>query len=795
MIGRLRGSFATKLLAAGLALALLLVGGVSAYLIVSRDRQTSGAALSNADNRAAVLAQVVVNFTGGQSLSAARSLAAQPALLTALADPDPATAVTDLFSRSAPVDLSGEIVMVSDVSGAIVYEHGAPDLTGVTLPDTLPGSATGTLTGTGRCALRSDPATDCGIELLGGQPAYDVAVPVVSAGRIIGVVAYLAPLRGQLGRYHALLGYPVAFIDVADPNVLMRVGDSGVSASTTPGDLAAAVTSHAASAHALYPGPGGDQVAGSFLPLAGPDGSVAGWVGVEAPLSGFIGDTRTDELTLALIGGLAVLVTIIAVSLFVSRVVWRPISRLERGVARIAGGDYDTPIEITSRDELGRLAGSVNRMRERIDEYVGEISSAHQRLDHAVETMSSLSRALTGTAAGVAELEREVLSAAAAIGGAGCGAWMALRDGHTLVMSSRQASDGLEMRLPAREVIDRVLAGEPVLERAGEGGESLMVAPMFLQNQVVGGLAVVAAGDRDLSGEQDVLAVLANNAAIARENARLFEQERETVRRLRELDAMKTDFLGTVHHELRTPLTAILGLSDLIEMCWAMWDDGPKLEAVRDIQVAAKNLYDIVETIIEFSALDGEDLGLSPEPVTVVPAIEQALTAVAERYKGGITIPVEIDVAADAQMYGDRDRIDQVLRAVLDNAVKFSDGEGRVRVTAHTERRRIRLEVNDSGIGIPADDIKRVFERFYQVDNSATRKFGGTGMGLALVKRIVQAHGARVEIESERGTGTTVILDWPAVVEACGGEARRVAEERGDVPARPAPARRQAVSA
>src|SRR4029077_8618072 len=109
-----------------------------------------------------------------------------------------------------------------------------------------------------------------------------------------------------------------------------------------------------------------------------------------------------------------------------------------------------------------------------------------------------------------------------------------------------------------------------------------------------------------------VLVVLANNAAIAMENARLYEQEKETVRRLRELDAMKTDFLSTVQHELRTPLTAILGLSDLIEMCWDMWEDGPKMEAVRDIQVAARNLYDIVETIIDFSAVDGEAVSLNP---------------------------------------------------------------------------------------------------------------------------------------------------------------------------------------
>src|SRR6202035_4834601 len=120
------------------------------------------------------------------------------------------------------------------------------------------------------------------------------------------------------------------------------------------------------------------------------------------------------------------------------------------------------------------------------------------------------------------------------------------------------------------------------------------------------------------------------NAAIAMENARLFEQERETVRRLLELDSLKNDFLATVQHELRTPLTAILGLADLLEMCWTVWDEGPKLEAVRDIQVAAKHLDDIVETIIEYSVMEEDKIGLSPSPQPVRAAVMKALELVGE---------------------------------------------------------------------------------------------------------------------------------------------------------------------
>ncbi|MGI8847081.1 MAG: ATP-binding protein [Candidatus Dormibacteria bacterium] len=789
MLGRLRGSLATKLLAAGLALTIALIGGTFAYLLISRDRQTTGAALSNSDNRAAVLAQAFVTFTGGQSRAAAQSLASQSAVISALNTIDPQVEATALLVHSPPVDLSGEIVIVTDVGGNVVYSH-ASGGGATTIPTTLPASLTQALAGSGRCSLASStPGTACGLELIGDQPAFDVAVPVMVSGHIIGTVAYLAPLQNQLKSYQKLLDYPVAFVQSARPDRLLRFGATGsVSTDSAPSDLIASFRDQRpaiAPVHGVYATPGGDQVAGSFLAQRGPDGKVVGWLGVEAPLSSFVGDSRSDEITLGLIAALAILVTVMVVVLFVSSVVWRPISRLERGVARIAEGDYTSPIQVRSKDELGRLATSVNRMQVRIKEYVSEIEQSRATRDAAVHRISELSRALTGTASGVANLEQQVVTAAAAIAGERCSVvWMVPGEHEQLFPAAQHRSSDAPLveRLSVRTTVT-VLAGERVSLPAEDGRTSTLLAvPMFSHDAVVGVLAIVGPPGTDLSGDEDVLAVLANNAAIARENARLFERERETVKRLRELDAMKTDFLRTVQHELRAPLTAILGLSDLIEMCWGMWDDPSKLEAVRDIQVAAKNLYDIVETIIDFSATHSGPLGLAPLLVAVRPAVDAALVAVGEHYKGGVGVPVHIDVAADVRVYADRDRMDQLLRALLDNAVKFSSGKGEITIRAGLRQNRmVRIQITDGGIGIPEKEISRVFDQFYQVDNSATRRFGGTGMGLALVRRLVTAHGAQVELQSRVGEGTSVIIDWPATPDAAGGEARRVAEDRGEV--------------
>ena len=283
------------------------------------------------------------------------------------------------------------------------------------------------------------------------------------------------------------------------------------------------------------------------------------------------------------------------------------------------------------------------------------------------------------------------------------------------------------------------------------GRGSLLVLPMSYEGELVGALAVMSPSDQaGLNGDLEaVLAILANNAAIAMENSRLFELEKETVRRLRELDTMKTDFLSTVQHELRTPLTTIMGLSDLMEMCWEVWEDSPKLDALRDIQVAANNLDGIVETIIDFSVGEGEAvvLGLTDVPLEV--AVRSAIGVVSDRHKGGLPVPAEVDVDAGITVLADPDRLGQVLRALIDNAVKFSDGHGSVVVRGtRVDPDSVLVEVIDEGIGIPADDVPRIFERFFQVNNTATRRFGGTGMGLALVKRVAKAHGATIDVET-----------------------------------------------
>jgi signal transduction histidine kinase len=793
MYGRLRASFAAKLLVGGLLLSLVLIGAVSGYLIYSRNQQTVAGALSNSDNRVGVMRQVLELFTGKQTFATAGGLAKQDPLIGALAGADPATAVAALFRASPPVGLADQALVITDAAGHPVYTGPA---SGLNLPAQSVNqllAVTYALRGQ-RCSLTGELGA-CGVDVLpGGIPAYVVAVPVAAGGNNVGSVAYVAPLQQQLARFNTLFQFPTAFVPLSNPGIEIRLNSKGGADAPTPPDIASAVHTAKDLIHATYTAPvsasgGFGEVAGSFTAVLSSDGhTIVGYLGVEVPLAPFIGDERTDELTIGVITVFALFVIAAGIIFFVEAVVRRPIRRLERGVARIAGGDYSTPITMRSRDELGRLATSVNRMGESIARYTSQLKEARERLDHAVERISGVSRALTTTTGGVAALQREVVRAAAGLVGQGSSAMFLERQGDELTVRAVHGERHFSPDLSRWERFPNVLDGTLVREtRSGAG--SLLAVPMFYQDEVVGALALAMPPGARLptEDEENVLVVLANNAAIAMENAKLYEQEKETVHRLRQLDAMKTDFLSTVQHELRTPLTAILGLSDLIEMCWETWEDQPKLDVIHDIQLAARNLYDIVETIIDFNAVEGEAVVIHPTQVLLRDAIDRGVTGVAERYKGGLPVPVDLDVPEGSSIHADPDRFEQVLRALIDNAVKFSDGNGRVLVRAVPSKVPdfVRLDVVDQGIGIPPDDVPRVFDRFYQVDNTATRRHGGTGMGLALVKKLVSAHGAQIEVESKLGFGTRVVLEWPASESAVGGAASRDRIKHEPVPMPP----------
>jgi signal transduction histidine kinase/HAMP domain-containing protein len=466
------------------------------------------------------------------------------------------------------------------------------------------------------------------------------------------------------------------------------------------------------------------------------------------------------------------------VLLFVNRFVRRPVAQLSAGVARIAGGDYSSDIPVRSRDELGVLARQVNQMR-------GQIESNIHHVDAAVSRLDEVSRALTTTTTGMSSLEGAVCAAAASLAGPRAEAALLAREDDRLVVSARshgasdhgaggEGSDGTggagEFDLTPAVVVD-VLEGRPArLTRSrgdaaagGQAGSQMtLVVPMLYRQRVTGAIAVTGP-DSVSDADARALSALANNAAIAVENTRLFEQERETVRRLRELDGMKSDFLATAQHELRTPLTAIVGHLELIRMVWAEADDHQKLAILDNVEMATRQLSEMLETMIDLSLVSADNLRMNRTKVALAATVDDAVGEVTRRFPHGLPVKLTVDIPARLKVDADRDRLRQVIRCLLDNAVKFTDPGGSVAITAHANRHgdSCTIEVSDTGIGIDPALHERVFERFFQADSGGTRAYGGMGVGLSLVKVLTEAHGASVTLESAPGQGTKVRLDWP----------------------------------
>lgn len=248
------------------------------------------------------------------------------------------------------------------------------------------------------------------------------------------------------------------------------------------------------------------------------------------------------------------------------------------------------------------------------------------------------------------------------------------------------------------------------------------------------------------------------------ERTRELNQKAEELSRanqlLREMDRMKTHLLQNVSHELKTPLVSIRGYAELLRARYASNLSKDQIEFLEIIIRNADHLNRVIEDLVQVSQLAK---GISPFDRSIFDLAElthevwQEMTPYAQAHdvKMSWHIPSE-----PVWLEGDRRQIRQMLLNIVSNSIKFSAGceKRQVRVFLRVSPRRARLIVEDSGIGIPKNKLHRIFERFYQVDPSATRKFGGMGIGLSLVQEVVENHGGTMLVESEVGQGTRFIV-------------------------------------
>jgi two-component system phosphate regulon sensor histidine kinase PhoR len=421
-------------------------------------------------------------------------------------------------------------------------------------------------------------------------------------------------------------------------------------------------------------------------------------------------DDGSNQDTLIVLGATALAGTLAIVLAFpIARGTTEPIGRLTKMVKLVAAGDLTQRVVVDARDELGELATAFNDMARELRTSISAIE----------EQRAELTAILAGMADGV----------------------MIVDDQERVVALNRAAERMLEVshaKAVGRTVAE-VARRHELVARLGRGRADdrplvIEVGPDHRQVQVVVTPIQVSNLARQVVLFQDVTA-------------------------LRRAEAMRRDFVANVSHELRTPLASLQALVETLEG-GALEDPPAAREFLDRMHVEVDGLRQMVEELLELSRIESGRMKLRLELTDVGSVVGEAarrLAPQAERQGVALRIDAPVD-EVDAPI--DASRVQQIVVNLVHNAIKFTPPQGKVHVSVERRGRHVAIVVADTGIGVPPDELPRLFERFYKVDRS--RSSSGTGLGLAIVKHLVQAHSGRVWAESPgEGEGTSFFVLLP----------------------------------
>ncbi|HEV7678398.1 MAG TPA: ATP-binding protein [Candidatus Dormibacteraeota bacterium] len=295
--------------------------------------------------------------------------------------------------------------------------------------------------------------------------------------------------------------------------------------------------------------------------------------------------------------------------------------------------------------------------------------------------------------------------------------------------------------------------GRPLAEVAADYRIALLVTTAFDRQVEVGDELTDVLGART---------VVARAIPIASEGHRHVAVVLRDQTRLRQLETVRRDFVANVSHELRTPVTAIHLLVETLQN-GALGEPEAAARFVDRIGLEVAHLRQMVDELLELSLMEAGERPLRPAPVAVAELVHAAdrLRPLAE--ERGVDLRFDVEEGTPP-IVGDASRLALVVRNLVHNAIKFTPRGGTVTVrAARQDAGSVALEVADSGVGITADALPRIFERFYKADRSRQRDGDGAGLGLAIARHTVEAHGGRIDVASEAGHGTTFTVVLPAV--------------------------------
>jgi signal transduction histidine kinase len=287
---------------------------------------------------------------------------------------------------------------------------------------------------------------------------------------------------------------------------------------------------------------------------------------------------------------------------------------------------------------------------------------------------------------------------------------------------------------------------------------SLLGVPMSLNDRIIGVLEAINKRKANFSSRDvQLLSIVASQAAVAINNARIVDELQEVNRELRRADQLKNDFLAVVSHELRTPLGLILGYSTFLRE----EVDSELVEYADKIVKAVRQMTLLVEDMTDMKVIHrgSVDISLQPTPIQVV--LKNAYQNVAPLAKAK-KIPVIFKVPSEKVWVDADTSLEKVFINILDNAIRFSEPSGEIVVRVTKNEKQVGVAIKDDGAGIPPNSLERIFDQFYQVEDHLTREHGGLGLGLSIARGLVELHGGKIWAESPGpGKGSTFKVILP----------------------------------
>jgi len=727
--------------AAGLLLVVVLGLSIAVSMVVARNveheaiRRYSARAANEADAvvRAARAARTPAKLVAG-------SLAATHVPeLSELASSRPSDPGAPARQAAARVALSAALARLTDdrllaIHDPVVFvsARGAPEAV-----------APASLDNTTRLGLAGDPvladarraqAERQAVAVVRGQ-AYAMGVAPVflrragAPDRFGGVVVVARRLDKTYLRVLGRAGEPLSFALVTPTRVLASSGDVPRRSLLDTGRRV--VDEMATPSHEV-----GDRFVAGAPVVTGDQPAEVAFV-VSVPSSG-LRSTRHALFRNLFVVALGAALVALLLAIAVGERIGLGLRRLTSAAERLRRGDFDAPAQLRSDDELGVLGAAFDSMSSSIRTMTSDLRQA--ALDEA-----GLRARLEAVVAGMGE------------------ALVAVDVRGTVVELNHAAEDLLRMSRPA--AIGRPL--QEVMRQLDEHGQITAITPLVWPVTGAGPHAAVPPIELELvdaEGNQvPVSLTVGMLSGPSGEPAGAVLVARD-VRREREVEAMKTEFLANISHELRTPLTPIKGYAGVL----ASRNVSPAKtrEYAEEINGSVEQLERIIGQLVNFATMAAGRLAVDVEPLAVRPLLDAIADRWTERVDRRHRISVEVPADVPPVM-GDRNHLKQVIDELIDNAVKYSPAGGRITISAFPEVDAgvaptapplVAVTVADEGIGIDPDQLSALVDGFTQADTSATREFGGLGLGLALTDRIVRAHGGRLRFDSQLAAGTQVTL-------------------------------------